>query len=53
LVALHGRLRLRRVAELVAVTDLYVWKVLRRDMGLSRADTETAMREMVERVLQS
>lgn len=51
LVAVHGRLRVRRVAELVAVTDLYVWKVLRRDMNLSRPETETAMREMVERIL--
>ena len=45
-------LRARRTAELVAVTDLYVWKVLRRDLGLSRAGCEIAIREMVERLLE-
>jgi AcrR family transcriptional regulator len=38
----------RRTAQLVAVTDVYVWKLLRRDQGLSREKTELAMRELVE-----
>jgi AcrR family transcriptional regulator len=41
--------RSRRVAQLIAVTDLYIWKVLRRDLKLSRDDTEAALRELVER----
>lgn len=53
LVGLRGRIKARRMAELVAVTDLYVWKVLRRDLGLSEEDTATAMREMVERLLEA
>jgi AcrR family transcriptional regulator len=36
------------LAKLVAVTDLYAWKVLRQDTGLSAEDTRAAIREMVE-----
>jgi hypothetical protein len=32
--------------------DVYVWKVLRRDRGLSRVDTERSMREMVSALLE-
>ena len=39
--------RRRLLAELVAVCDVYMWKVLRRDMGLSRAQTEAALEEML------
>jgi AcrR family transcriptional regulator len=45
---LHGPDRARRIAELVAATDVYTWKLLRRDMGLSRRQTVLAVREMVE-----
>jgi AcrR family transcriptional regulator len=45
---LRGARRERRVAELSAVTDVYVWKVLRRDRGLSEAQTRKAMLELVE-----
>lgn len=34
-------------AEVVAVTDIYVWKVLRRDLGLGRGQVQTAIAEMV------
>jgi hypothetical protein len=44
--------RRRRVAQLVALMDLYVWKVLRRDRGLSKIETEVAMREMVTALLE-
>lgn len=37
----------RRLAELVAVCDVYTWKLLRRDGGLGREQTETAIVEMV------
>jgi len=39
--------RRRRIGELVAVTDIYCWKVLRRDVGLSRAEVEASLRELV------
>ena len=40
----------RRLAQLIAVTDVYTWKLLRRDRGLSRKETELAMRELIEGV---
>jgi AcrR family transcriptional regulator len=40
-------------AKLVAVTDLYTWTVLRNDTGLDRADTTTAVRGLVQAVLQT
>jgi len=39
--------RRRRLGELVAVTDIYYWKVLRRDVGLSRAEVEASLRELI------
>ena len=44
---LDGRRRVRRLAQLVVATDVYTWKLLRRDKGLSRTETVTAMRELV------
>jgi AcrR family transcriptional regulator len=44
---LTGIQRKRRLAQLVAVCDVYVWKLLRRDAGLSRAQTELALIEML------
>jgi AcrR family transcriptional regulator len=40
--------RPRRLAQLVAITDVYVWKLLRRDMQLSRQQTQAAIIEMIE-----
>ena len=48
LTGLHGVDRKRRVAQLVVVTDVFTWKLLRRDKGLSRDQTITAIRELVE-----
>jgi len=48
-----GGSRKRRLSQLVALTDVYVWKVLRRDRGLTSADTEVAMREMVLALLET
>ena len=44
---LKGAARRRRLDLLVCVTDAYTWKLLRRDRGLSAANTESAMRELV------
>jgi hypothetical protein len=38
-------------AQLVAVTDVYVWKLLRRDMKLSRARAALALQTMIERLV--
>jgi hypothetical protein len=32
---------------LIAVCDVYFWKVLRRDLGLIREQTEHAIRETI------
>jgi AcrR family transcriptional regulator len=41
----------RAVAALYAVTDVYTWKLLRRDLHMSRADTERVVTDMVTAVL--
>jgi AcrR family transcriptional regulator len=38
-------------AQLIAATDVYVWKLWRRDLGLSRALARKAMTEMVGRLV--
>lgn len=40
-----------RFAQLVALCDVYTWKLLRRDQRLSRARTERAMAEMLDALL--
>jgi AcrR family transcriptional regulator len=47
-----GGARRRRRAQLIALTDVYMWKLLRRDLGLGRRETPTAMAEMVSAVLE-
>ena len=42
-----GEERMRLRAELIAVCDVYFWKLLRRDLGLSREQTELALRETI------
>jgi AcrR family transcriptional regulator len=44
---LTGVARRRRLAQFVAICDVYTWKLLRRDAGLSRAQTELALIEML------
>ena len=44
----RGVERRRRLAQLVAVCDVYTWKLLRRDAGLSRRQTELALIELLE-----
>ena len=47
---LTGAARRRRIVALVALTDVYMWKLLRLDHGLSRGDTERVLVELIERV---
>jgi AcrR family transcriptional regulator len=51
LVATKRRDRVRLHAQLVAILDVFTWKLFRRDLGLSIGETETAMRELVESLL--
>ena len=50
LTGLRGAARKRRVAALVALTDVYTWKLLRRDLGLSRADTERTLIDLIDKL---
>lgn len=52
LAGLRGAARRRRRGQLIAACDVYVWKVLRRDLGLSRGDVERALGEMTNGILQ-
>ena len=47
LAGLRGSARTRRLAALVAATDVYTWKLLRLDLGLSRAETERTLVEII------
>lgn len=43
--------RHRRLTQLAAICDVYTWKVMRRDGGLERAETERSIRELIEAVV--
>jgi AcrR family transcriptional regulator len=45
---LSGAERRRRLSQLIAVTDVLTWKLLRRDGRLGRAQTELAVRELLQ-----
>lgn len=47
---LKGAARKRRIAALVTLTDVYTWKLLRRDHGLSQADTERTLVELISKL---
>ena len=47
LTSLAGVARERRLAQLVAVCDVYTWKLLRLDSGLSRRQTQIALHELL------
>jgi len=49
---LHGGARAQLLNILVVLTDVYVWKLLRRDMALSRAAAEATVRTMITSVLE-
>ena len=45
--------RRRAVDALVVALDVYTWKLLRRDLGRSRRDTETTIATLVNAVLEA
>jgi AcrR family transcriptional regulator len=47
---LRGAHRRRCLAELLTITDVLTWKMLRRDHGLSRSQTADAIRDLLEAV---
>lgn len=49
---LHGVGRQRRLAQLVAICDVYTWKILRRDARLSRRQTQLALVELLQPILE-
>ncbi len=51
LAELEPSARRRRLAQLVAVCDVYVWKVLRRDLAMDTDQVETTLIDMLERLL--
>jgi AcrR family transcriptional regulator len=50
--ARRGVDRARLLAQLVAVCDIQCWKLLRRDAGLSRRQTELALVELLEPLME-
>ena len=48
LVRLRGRARARRRTQLITLTDVYVWKLLRRDLTVPRADAEEIVLGMID-----
>lgn len=48
LTGVRGARRDRRLAQFVAVCDVYTWKILRRDRGLGRRETEAALVELLQ-----
>lgn len=48
LAGLRGADRRRLLAQLVAICDVYTWMLLRRQRGLSRRETERALVEMLD-----
>jgi AcrR family transcriptional regulator len=48
LAGLRGADRARRLAQLIAVTDVRTWKLLRHDRRLSRRQTERALIELLQ-----
>ena len=48
----HGAARAQLLNILSSPTDVYVWKLLRRDMGLSRPAAEAIVRKMIFGVIE-
>ena len=48
---LHGAKRAELLTMLIAITDVYVWKLLRRDMSFGQAAAESIVTKMIERVI--
>ena len=43
----RGSARRRRLAQLIAATDVYTWRLLRKDRGFDLTETKKAITEMV------
>jgi hypothetical protein len=48
---LTGRSKRLLRAKLITLTDVYVWKLLRLDLGLNRTETASALGDMLRAVL--
>lgn len=46
----RGSGRKRRIATLVLLTDVYTWKLLRRDLALSRSETEELLADLIRKL---
>jgi len=53
LAGLRGKTYERRLAQFVTATDIYVWKLLRRDRELSKPQTKLAMQELIEPLMRN
>ncbi|UZR30354.1 TetR/AcrR family transcriptional regulator [Methylococcus mesophilus] len=53
LAGLEPALRERRVLELIVITDVYTWQILRRDQGKRAEEVVDIMEEMAGRLLES
>jgi AcrR family transcriptional regulator len=53
LAGLRGKAHERRLAQFVTATDIYIWKLLRRDRGLSKPQTKLAMQELIEPLMKA
>lgn len=53
LAARRGASRARLRAQLVTATDVYTWKLMRRDLGLSRRETERGIAELIAGALEA
>jgi AcrR family transcriptional regulator len=49
---LQGAARAQLLTMLIVITDVYVWKLLRRDMALSRPAAEAVVRKMILAVVE-
>jgi len=50
---LRGKTYERRLAQFVTASDIYVWKLLRRDRGLSKPQAKLAMLELIEPLMKA
>lgn len=48
----RGAARAQLLSLLMVATDVYVWKLLRRDLGQSRAAAEAAMRRLIDGIIE-
>lgn len=52
LAGLNATERTRRLAQLVAICDVYTWMLLRRQSGLSRRQTAVALHELIRPLIE-